>query len=65
MRVIYIEEDRVVWFGGDFGLIWMDFEKVWIFILVVFCIYFCEVCLNCDFVYWGGDLLEEFGGVDW
>lgn len=27
VRVIYIEEDRAAWFGGDFGLIRMDLEK--------------------------------------
>lgn len=59
VRVIYIEEDRAAWFGGDFGLIRMDLEKARTFTPVAPCIYLREVCLNRDSVYWGGDLPEE------
>lgn len=65
VRVIYIEEDRAAWFGGDFGLIRMDLEKVRTFTPVAPRIYLREVCLNRDSVYWGGDLPEESGGADW
>ena len=65
VRVIYIEEDRAAWFGGDFGLIRMDLEKARTFTPVAPCIYLREVCLNRDSVYWGGDLPEESGGADW
>ena len=61
VRVIYIEEDRAAWFGGDFGLIRMDLEKARTFTPVAL----REVCLNRDSVYWGGDLPEESGGADW
>ena len=65
VRVIYIEEDRAAWFGGDFGLIRMDLEKARTFTPVAPRIYLREVCLNRDSVYWGGDLPEESGGADW
>jgi len=65
VRVIYIEEDRAAWFGGDFGLIRMDLEKARTFTPVAPRIYLREIYLNRDSVYWGGDLPEESGGADW
>ena len=61
VRVIYIEEDRAAWFGGDFGLI----RKARTFTPVAPRIYLREIYLNRDSVYWGGDLPEESGGADW